>query len=77
MDSNRVEGTAQDLGGKLKDAVGGLTGDTKLQAEGKADQGLGKAKNAAGQVLDFVKNRPFVSAGIAAVTAYVLGRRGK
>ncbi len=30
MDDNRIEGTAQDLGGKVKDAIGGLTGDPGL-----------------------------------------------
>ena len=52
MDSDRVEGTASDLKGKVKDAVGGLTGDSKTQAEGKADQLSGKVQRGYGQVKD-------------------------
>ena len=47
---NSVEGKADHLKGHLKDAVGGLTGDSSLQAEGKADQLKGKAKDALGKV---------------------------
>jgi uncharacterized protein YjbJ (UPF0337 family) len=45
-----VEGKAKDLKGKVKDAVGGLTGDTGLQVEGKLDQLEGKAQDALGKV---------------------------
>ena len=47
---NSVEGKADNLKGKVKDAVGGLTGDSNLQAEGKVDQAKGKAKDALGKV---------------------------
>lgn len=39
-----------DLGGKVKDAVGGLTDDTSLQAEGNVDQATADAKQATGQL---------------------------
>jgi uncharacterized protein YjbJ (UPF0337 family) len=45
-----IEGKSDHLKGHLKDAVGGLTGDSSLQAEGKADQLKGKAKDALGKV---------------------------
>ena len=77
MDSNRIEGTAQDLGGKVKDAVGGLTGDTGLQAEGKADQGIGQLKNFGGRAIDFAKKQPLVAAGITLVAGVLLGRGSK
>lgn len=41
---NSVEGKADDLKGKAKDAWGGATGNTSEQLEGKADQLKGKAK---------------------------------
>ena len=47
---NSLEGKGDDLKGKLKDAAGGLTGDSSLQAEGKWDQAKGKAKDALGKV---------------------------
>ncbi len=52
MDENRVEGTARDLGGKAKGALGDLTGDTKTQAEGTVDQVVGTAQRAYGKVRD-------------------------
>jgi len=45
-----AEGKTDHLKGHLKDAVGGLTGDSSLQAEGKADQLKGKAKDTLGKV---------------------------
>lgn len=45
-----IEGKTDNLKGRVKDAVGGLTGDSSLQAEGKIDQIKGKAKDAIGKV---------------------------
>ena len=42
-DKDRVAGAAKNVGGKMKEGVGKLTGDTKLQSEGKADQLKGGA----------------------------------
>ena len=42
VDKDRVEGSATNLGGKVKEGVGKLTGDSKTQAEGKTDQAKGK-----------------------------------
>jgi uncharacterized protein YjbJ (UPF0337 family) len=44
-----VKGKAKNLKGKVKDAVGGLTGDKSLQAEGKWDQVKGKVQDAVGK----------------------------
>ena len=46
---NSIEGKADHMKGHLKDAVGGLTGDSSLQAEGKMDQLKGKAKDSLGK----------------------------
>jgi uncharacterized protein YjbJ (UPF0337 family) len=46
---NSAEGKTSDLKGKVKDAVGGLTGDTSLQAEGKMDQAKGKVQDTFGK----------------------------
>ena len=45
---NNLEGKGTELKGRLKDAVGGLTGDSSTQAEGKLDQAKGKIQNAFG-----------------------------
>lgn len=55
MDEDRLKGSAQNLGGKAKDAVGGALGDTKLQAEGKADKAAGTVQNAVGGAKDAVR----------------------
>lgn len=52
MDKEHVKGAAQKAKGAVKDAAGGLTGNEKLQAEGKADKAAGAGRQAAGDVKD-------------------------
>jgi uncharacterized protein YjbJ (UPF0337 family) len=47
---NSAEGKAEHLKGHVKDAIGGLTGDSSLQAEGKMDQLKGKVKDTLGKI---------------------------
>jgi uncharacterized protein YjbJ (UPF0337 family) len=47
---NSLAGKAKQAKGRVKDAVGGLTGDGRLQVEGKIDQAEGKIQNAIGKV---------------------------
>ncbi|MGR3757585.1 MAG: CsbD family protein [Tranquillimonas sp.] len=54
-DENRVEGSGDDLGGKIKEGAGNLTGDRDLEAEGKTDQAKGKAKQAWADLKDAAK----------------------
>lgn len=56
-DKDRIEGAAKNIGGKLKEGIGNLTGDEKLKAEGKADQIEGKAQNAIGGIKDTLKGK--------------------
>ena len=46
---NSAEGKLSNAKGKVKDAAGGLTGDSSLQAEGKADQLKGKLRDKLGE----------------------------
>lgn len=57
MNKHRVEGSAKQLGGSVKEAAGKLTGDAKLKAEGKADKLEGKLQNAAGGLIDAAKDK--------------------
>ena len=83
VDENRFEGTVKNLGGKLEGAVGGLTGDASTEAQGKADQAVGKAQDMYGQVVDGVKNlasanpvATLLSAmGVGVVLGFFLRRR--
>ncbi|MCS6758950.1 MAG: CsbD family protein [Candidatus Devosia euplotis] len=54
MHKDEVEGAGKQAKGALKDAVGGLTGNAKLQADGKLDKAEGKAQQKAGEVKDAV-----------------------
>jgi uncharacterized protein YjbJ (UPF0337 family) len=55
-DHDRVEGAAKNIGGKIKEAAGKLTGDEKLKAEGRADQVAGKVQNAVGGLKDTLRD---------------------
>ena len=52
LDKDRVDGAAKNVGGKIKEAAGKVTGDEKLKREGQADQVVGKVQNTVGGVKD-------------------------
>jgi uncharacterized protein YjbJ (UPF0337 family) len=52
MDENRVAGTARNIGGKVEEGFGRVTGDTKSQVEGFAKQASGAAEDLYGQARD-------------------------
>jgi len=56
MDKDRIEGSATQAKGAIKEAAGKMTGDAKLQAEGKADKAAGKVQNAVGGMKDAVRD---------------------
>ena len=56
MDKDRVEGAGKKVTGSVKEAIGQVTGDTKLQAEGAADKAAGLAQKAVGGAKDTVRN---------------------
>jgi uncharacterized protein YjbJ (UPF0337 family) len=55
MDKDRIEGAANQAKGSIKEAAGKLTGDAKLQGEGKADKAAGKVQNAIGGLKDTLR----------------------
>ncbi|GJD65391.1 CsbD family protein [Methylobacterium frigidaeris] len=57
VDKDRVEGSATNLGGKVKEGAGNLAGDEKLKKEGIADQVKGKVQNAVGGIKDALKGK--------------------
>jgi uncharacterized protein YjbJ (UPF0337 family) len=56
MDKDRIEGAGKQVKGAVKEGVGKLTGDTKTEAEGKADKAAGKVQNAAGGAKDAARD---------------------
>ena len=55
MDKDRIAGTAKQIKGSVKEAVGTVVGDAKLQSNGKAEQTEGKIQNAVGGLKDTVR----------------------
>ncbi len=56
VDSNRVEGAFDKAKGAVKEGVGKMTGDEKMQAEGTADKAKGAAKSTVGGAKDAVRD---------------------
>lgn len=48
----RVEGAAEELGGKIKGAVGSVVGNEQMEAEGKATELKGQAKQEAAKAAE-------------------------
>jgi uncharacterized protein YjbJ (UPF0337 family) len=57
VDNDRVEGAAKNIGGKIKEAAGKVTGDEKLKREGQADQVTGKVQNTVGGIKDKLREK--------------------
>ena len=89
MDEDRIAGTARNLGGKVEEGVGRLTGDSKTQAKGLADQAVGTAQDMYGQATDAaretaitfdkwlrstIETQPYTSAMVALGIGWFLGR---
>ena len=53
--ADKAKNAAQDAAGKVKEAVGDLTGDDKLEAEGKKDQAAADVKQTGENVKDAFK----------------------
>ena len=55
MTDQHVKGAVSTAKGSVKEGVGGLTGDTKLEAKGKVQKVQGKAQDGLGDVQDAVR----------------------
>ena len=56
MDREHVKGAADKAKGAIKDTAGKMTGDTKMQAEGKLDKAKGAARKVVGDVKDAARD---------------------
>ena len=56
MDEDRVAGSAKQVAGAVKEAVGKVVGDAKLESEGQADKAEGEVQNAIGGLKDVVRD---------------------
>jgi uncharacterized protein YjbJ (UPF0337 family) len=57
IDNDRAEGSAQKAKGTVKEVVGKLIGDAKLEAEGKSDKAAGMIQNAIGGLKDALRGK--------------------
>jgi len=57
MDKDRIKGSAQQAKGKIKEVAGKVSGDKKLEGEGKADKTAGKIRNAVGGMKDALRGK--------------------
>ena len=57
MDKDRVIGSEKQIKGTVKQVVGKIVGDAKLEAEGNADKIEGQVQNAVGGLKDTFKGK--------------------
>lgn len=50
--SDQTEGKAKDVGGKVKEEVGDVTGNDRMKREGQGDQVEGKVQKGVGDAKD-------------------------
>ena len=55
VDKDRIAGAGKQIKGSIKEGVGKVTGDAKLEGEGKADKAEGKIQNTVGGIKDKVR----------------------
>jgi len=55
-EQDRIEGTGDELKGKVKEGVGKLTGDDSKEAEGKLDQVKGNVKQGIADAKDKIND---------------------
>lgn len=57
MDKDRIEGSVQQAKGTVKEVIGKVTGDAKLEAEGKSEKVAGKIQNTIGGLKDTLRGK--------------------
>jgi uncharacterized protein YjbJ (UPF0337 family) len=57
MDKDRINGSAEQAKGAVKETAGKIFGDKKLETEGKTDKAAGKVQNAIGGLKDAVRGK--------------------
>ena len=75
MNETEIKGVGQEVVGRVEDAVGGLTGDTRTQIDGKLDQTSGKLKAQFGGTVDDLASRAAGLAGRASEAAKDAGQK--
>jgi uncharacterized protein YjbJ (UPF0337 family) len=89
MDENRMSGTVRNFGGKVEEGLGRVTGDVRMQAQGKLDEAAGATQNLYGHAADAARGtavsfdrwlsntieaQPYTAALVALGIGWLLGR---
>ncbi len=79
MKEAQITGRAKKVAGRVQDAAGALTGNAKMQAQGKARAASGSAEAIYGDVLDTVEamivDRPWAAIGASAFIGFLVGMK--
>lgn len=59
MNKDRIDGAIKQVTGSAKEMAGKVTGDAKLQVEGKTEQVAGKVQSGVGKLKDKLKSQIF------------------
>jgi uncharacterized protein YjbJ (UPF0337 family) len=74
---NKTEALGRRVTGHVQDAVGGLTGDTAMQARGKYNQAAGKAQDMYGEAVEemrhFATDQPIAAILLSVGFGFLLG----
>ncbi len=57
MDKDRIKGSAEQIKGRVKEAVGKALGDKKLETKGNTERAAGKVQNAIGGLKDALRRK--------------------
>ena len=57
MDQDRIKGSLKQAKGAVKEVIGEVIGDAKLQSEGQTDKAAGKVQNAVGGFKDTLRGK--------------------
>ena len=57
MDKDKIQGSAEQAKGAVKETAGKILGDKKLETDGKTDKAVGKVQNAIGGLKDAVRGK--------------------
>jgi uncharacterized protein YjbJ (UPF0337 family) len=72
--SEKLEGMAQDMGGRAQQTVGEAIGDAKMQAQGIYNQASGQAQEQVARLSEVIRDQPLTAALVALGLGYILGR---
>lgn len=72
--SDKVQGMAREMGGRVQQAVGESLGDMKTQAQGIYNQATGQAQEQVERLSGVIRGQPLTAALIALGLGYILGR---